>query len=178
MVPYMRTNIFIRLSVFSTCFIAAAVEAAPYYVTDLGTLGGAASDGQAINASGAVTGWSYQSGHSDHHAFLYDGVMHDLGTLGGTESYGHGINIDGQVTGESDTSTGADHAFIYDGMMHDLGTLGGTVSVGSAINASGIVVGHSTLPLNVSEHAFLYDEIALCKTPRQLHTCLKHLRSG
>ncbi len=54
------------------------VEASPpssYYVTDLGSLGGAYTYGIGINASGQVSGYSYISGDpfagGEFHAFLW-----------------------------------------------------------------------------------------------------------
>src|SRR5579859_2056029 len=54
-------------------------------ITDLGTLGGATSIGNAINSSGQVAGQVDLSGGT--HAFLYsNGSLNDLGTLGGSTS--------------------------------------------------------------------------------------------
>src|SRR5262245_3057401 len=76
-----------------------AKAVAPYHVIDLGTLGGARSDGLAINNSGQVTGYAETTSGFDH-AFRYAaGLMNDLGTLGGNQSSGNGINNIGQVTG-------------------------------------------------------------------------------
>jgi probable HAF family extracellular repeat protein len=139
---------------------AAAVAPPAYTVTDLGTLGGTSSNGNGVNASGQVTGYSYTTGDAAIHAFLYDGTLHDLGTLGGTDSNGIGINDSGQVSGYSYT-TGSDffssHAFLYDGTMHDLGTLGGTDSYGIGINNSGQVTGNASTTGDAAYHAFLYD---------------------
>jgi probable HAF family extracellular repeat protein len=41
--------------------------------------------------------------------------------------------------------------------MYDLGTLGGDFSEGNAISNNGLVAGDSTIALNGSTHAFLYD---------------------
>jgi probable HAF family extracellular repeat protein len=118
---------------------------------DLGTLGGASSEGYGINASGHVTGHSYTAGNAQH-AFLYDGTMHDLGTLGGAVSTGLGINASSQVTGWSYTSSGDTHAFVYaDGSgMVDLNSLidslsGWDLIRGWAINDAGQITGYGTI---------------------------------
>src|SRR6266851_4050010 len=50
-----------------------------YTITDLGTLGGAASLGYAINNAGQVVGPALPPGSSHYHAFLYSGgSMTDL----------------------------------------------------------------------------------------------------
>jgi probable HAF family extracellular repeat protein len=131
---------------------------------DLGTLGGRVSDGQAINASGQVTGLS-QTAAGAFHAFLWDGTtMLDLGTLGGELGIGYDINAAGQVTGNSSTAAGAFHAFLWDGeTLRDLGTLGAfdlLSSGAAAINDSGQVVGFAEIDFGVN-HAFLWDGTAM-----------------
>jgi len=123
-----------------------------YNVTDLGTLGGTSSSGEAINNSGQVTGWSYPSS-GPQHAFLYsNGHMTDLGTLGGSYTVGYGINGRGQVTGASYTPDGYD-AFLYsNGQMIDLGILpagGGMARL--SVESSGSGITHSTMPFSASQ---------------------------
>src|SRR4051812_16856133 len=106
--------------------------------TDLGTLGGSQSFGNALNASGQVTGESATTGNASDHAFLWKpatpggatGTMYNLGTLGGTNSHGYILNATGQVTGDSDlTGDATSHAFLWkpatpngtSGTMNDLG---------------------------------------------------------
>src|SRR4029077_9193826 len=95
-----------------------------------GTLGGTQSRGNAINASGQVTGYSFTAQDAATHAFRSSAngqplSLTDLGTLGGTVSVGSAINSFGVVVGDS-TITGQTtpaHAFIYDTQMRDLNLL-------------------------------------------------------
>lgn len=128
---------------------------------DIGTLGGHASHGWAINDAGQIAGNSQTTiGDWDWHAFLYtDGTMTDLGTLGGDESFAEDINNNGQVVGYS--YIGADsilHAFLYrNGQMTDLGNLpGGTSSLAFGINDLGQITGRSNTAIE-DRRAFLYD---------------------
>src|SRR3954468_12922134 len=141
--------------------------------TDLGTLGGSQSFGNALNSSGQVAGESAITGNVADHAFLWKpatpggatGTMYNLGTLGGTNSHGYSINATGQVSGDSDTTGDATtHAFLWkpatpngtSGTMNDLGSLGGTESIGSAITASGQVSGSSLTTGDAAHHAYLW----------------------
>jgi probable HAF family extracellular repeat protein len=126
---------------------------------DLGTLGGTYSEGNGINDSGQVTGYSRITGDVAIHAFLYDGTMHDLGTLGGTGSNGSDINASGQVTGFADW-LGSPHAFVYDAAngMRDLNSLippssGWILQYGWAINDLGQITGRGLI--GGKTHAFL-----------------------
>jgi probable HAF family extracellular repeat protein len=146
----------------------AVPELTLYRLTDLGTLGGALSDGAAINDVGQVTGWALTSA-DEQHAFLWDGTaMQDLGTFGGPTSEGIAINASGQVTGQADLAgvffAGqlVHHAFLWDGTaLLDLGTLTtGTPSSGVAINSSGQVTGRSYglyAGVALVQRAFLWD---------------------
>ena len=121
-------------------------------MTDLGNISatsqfGNFSVGNAINASGEVTGWSVTDSF-EIHAFLYSGgSMTDLGTLGGSESRGRAINAAGEVVGWSYVpNDSAAHAFFMGGgPMLDLGTVSGSNnSYAIGINAAGDIVGNST----------------------------------
>src|SRR5215469_12100647 len=114
---------------------APAAAATTYTITDLGSLGGGATYGLAINASGQVTGQSVLSelvqvpcppqryggpqkcfAHPDHAFVWSNGTMTDLGTLGGLDSQGVAINGSGEVVGYSagkDTGTGGE--FLWNG---------------------------------------------------------------
>jgi probable HAF family extracellular repeat protein len=130
---------------------------------DLGTLGGANSYANGINAAGHVVGGAnFGANPAVYHAFFYaDGQMTDLGTLGGNGSVAGGINNHDWVVGSADRLIGLRYAFLYDGVrMRDLGTLGGRDSSGSGINAAGQAVGTSPLDQMVP-HAFLYSDGAM-----------------
>lgn len=152
----------IILGLFSLILSAAVAStsgAIQYAVTDLGTLGGDASEAIGLNESGQVVGWSYTAGNSSRHAFLSsDGNMIDLNGLPGysAESRAIGINTSGQVVGKADSGGNYTHAFLYgSGALTDLGTLGGSYSGASGINVGGQVVGWSYTDSG-EEHAFLY----------------------
>ena len=152
----------------SGVFLSQSSAPATYRLTDLGTLGGPGSKGNAINDSGQVTGWALTSA-TEKHAFLWSGSsMQDLGTLGGPESEGTAINSSGQVTGQAELADSyyagqlIHHAFLWNGTaLQDLGTLAaGVHSAGVAINASGQVTGRSFglyAGVALAQRAFLWD---------------------
>lgn len=126
----------------------------------LGTLGGANSNGTAINDRGHAVGYSDLAGDDEWHAFLYrpGERMLDLGTLGGKVSFANALNNRDQVVGAAADKNGFRRAFVYDqehGMV-DLGTLGGRLSAATAINDSGIIAGASETA-DRHWHAFVYD---------------------
>jgi len=140
-----------------------------YYVTNLGTLGGSASNGYGgVNNRGWVTGDANLAGDQTEHAFLWrDGVMTDLGTLGGlNSSVSTPVKDDkGQVVGAAQSATedplgefwGAAYfctaascegwqnlqlGFIWqDGLMTELPPIGGKNSEAFGVNNLGQVVG-------------------------------------
>lgn len=142
--------------------------------TDLGSLAGFNSYGNAINASGQVVGKSDYNAFNYTHAFLYSGgVMTDLGTLGGNHSEAMGINSYGQVVGDAYSTdpkylygiprpTQTDHAFLYaNGQMIDLNdyissTLNIDLIQAVGINDSGIIAINGTIA-NGSHHFFVMD---------------------
>jgi probable HAF family extracellular repeat protein len=151
---------------------------------DIGTLGGAYAQANAVNDRGFVTGASQVQGWGPMlttHAFLYQPLsssmspvnkpMRDLGVLGsGLSSYGTAINSNNHVAGYSTLKTNDErvHAFFYDGKsMIDLGSLGGEgnrwgsdVSVALGINNFDQVVGYTYLPvvgeMPIQQVAFLW----------------------
>jgi probable HAF family extracellular repeat protein len=139
-------------------------EGERFIVTNLGSLGGTASnDPQDINNAGQVVGSSSLSDGTIH-AFLWtpDKGMQDLGTLpGDVMSFGNGINRRGQVVGSSLDANGNTRAFVrQNGVLTDLNTL---IPAGSSlflfdafgINDRGDIVGDA-LDMNTGEtHAYL-----------------------
>jgi probable HAF family extracellular repeat protein len=140
--------------------LGAAVQPR-YRVRDLGTLGGNASYGLAVNAKGVVVGEA-QTASGELHAFIWlprkacalKRGMNDLGTLGGTRSGAYSINDKCEVVGYSTVAGDASrHAFLWlpfpaYGLpkgMHDLGTLGGNESVALAMDNEGRIFGYAAL---------------------------------
>jgi probable HAF family extracellular repeat protein len=81
----------------------------------IGTLGGTASIGEAINAKNQIVGYSTTSGDAEHHGFLWqNGLMQDLGTLGGRFSFAVAINNSGQVIGFSEMADKEVRAFLWE----------------------------------------------------------------
>ncbi len=130
-------------------------------LTDIGTLPGRTiSDGLAINATGQVTGASYNLVNLffsvDERAFFYsNGVMNDLGTLpGDIFSIGNAINGSGQVAGASSSGNGGggvSRAFVSapnGGALVDLGQ-----GAAYGINDAGVVVG----VMGAGQFGFVYD---------------------
>jgi probable HAF family extracellular repeat protein len=78
--------------------------------------------GNAINASGQVTGQNWTTGYA---AVYSGGSESDLGTLpGGTTSTGFAINAMGQIVGSSAVAgSSTTHAFFYNGTMQDMNAL-------------------------------------------------------
>ncbi len=91
-------------------------------MTDIGDLGGGASQAFDVNNNRVITGQS--KGKDEYwHAYTWslEEGMQDLGTLGGNESYAWAINDSGIVVGKSQMKSGGTHGFIWmDGKMYDV----------------------------------------------------------
>jgi probable HAF family extracellular repeat protein len=136
-----------------------------YAITDLGTLGGAASWANAINNAGQVVGNAQTVGGS-YHPFLYSGgVLTDLGILPGFANSGAvALNDSGQVAvsaGSADTTI--NDAFLWQSGtgLTDLGNLGSSYTVPHALNNpttahSVQVVGEGQTPSDVVRHAWIW----------------------
>jgi probable HAF family extracellular repeat protein len=148
---------------------------------DIGTLGGAYAQANAINDTGFITGTSQLPATAGPlateitHAFSYCQAclglgrqMRDLGVLGGNSSYGMAINNYNHVAGYSTIKANDDrvHAFFHDGnKMIDLGSLGASrwgsdLSVALGINKLDQVVGYTYMPavgeMPIQQVAFLW----------------------
>lgn len=160
----------ISLLTFSL-FMTGLASAAPYTVTDLGTLGGKYSVAYGINDAGLVVGHSSGPSTTDAngtttqdflaHAFLFNGSnLQDLGVLGNNVSYARGINSAGKIAGFSPVNVGTTDApsyvsrgYIYEaGQLHDIGlpTNLGTPHSSSTLTARAInnndkIVGGATI---------------------------------
>ena len=126
---------------------------------DLGTLGGAFTNGLTINNGGQIAGSSNLVGDTSSHPFVWDGgLMMDLGTLGGDNGSALWNNDAGDVVGRADvTGNQIHHGFLWKhGIMHDLGTFGDDpCSNAFIVNANDQVIGTSTDCHGVTLHPFM-----------------------
>jgi len=139
------------LASLSLLTVPAVHAAGPAYtLTDLGTLGGASSQGNAVNDAGQVAG-DADTASRFRHTFLSDPAngskLKDLRTLGGPNSDGNGVNAQGQVTGDAQTAgnspTPAFLSGANGGALTALASLGSGGGFGRAVNSSGQVGGYS-----------------------------------
>ena len=132
-----------------------------YHITDLGTLGGPASETSAISNDGLVAGEASLANGTQHAVLWYKNLKLDLGTLGGSKSAGLNStaffsNDFAQVVGASEVSTqdkdGENFCgygsglkclpFLWQGgVMEPLPLLGGKNGQAIAINDRGQAVG-------------------------------------
>jgi probable HAF family extracellular repeat protein len=130
----------------------------PYFVADLGTLGGAESRALGLSAHGLETVGSASRTDNNVHAFVFVKTMTDLGTLGGASSAATAVNRVGTVVGRAQVANGNNRAFAYTSEtgMRSLGTLGGSQSEAVAINDAGDIFGTSDITGNAARRAFVY----------------------
>jgi probable HAF family extracellular repeat protein len=132
-----------------------------YHITDLGTLGGPASQALAISNDGLIAGSASLAGGTQHAVLWYKNLKVDLGALGGSKSAGLNStaffsNDFAQVVGASEVSAqdkdGENFCgfgsglkclpFLWEGgMMKALPLLGGKNGQAIAINDRGQAVG-------------------------------------
>ncbi len=156
--PFMKIQSKVCLAgIFCLCLAAVPAEAQlGFTLTDLGTLGGATSTANGVNAAGHVVGFA-QTADGSGHAFLFrDGKMQDLGTLGGAGSTAITNNLAGLAGAGDLVETTVYHAFAQsDQGVSDIGTLGGGQSSALGMNSPGQIVGFSTVA-DGTVHAFLH----------------------
>src|SRR5207237_67673 len=137
-----------------------SARAALVSLHDLGTLGGAVSQGKAVNRRGQVVGTS-RDALGRTRAFLWEetlGIV-DLKPLTGVNTSANDINDNGEIVGGGDTGFGDFHAYVLSaGTSFDLGTLGGNESEALAVNRRAQVAGHSRSGGAPAKHAFLIAE--------------------
>ncbi len=111
----------------------------------------------AINAVGAVVGYTGLVGLGMQAVLWENGTAIDLETLGGEYSTALDINASGQIVGIAQTADGVIHAVLWEeGQINDLGVSpGGVSSLAYGINEHGHVVGQSTLAEGAA-HAVLW----------------------
>src|SRR5262245_46880617 len=114
-----------------------------YSLTDLGTLGGTASQAGGINGSGIIVGVAEAADGSDHAFRFANGRMLDLG-IKSSLSWATAINPSGQVAGYYYERQY--RAFVLtQNKLKDLGDLGDNYSVAYAINSLGHACGSSLI---------------------------------
>jgi probable HAF family extracellular repeat protein len=131
-------------------------------MTDLGTLGGAASEARDINKSGQIVGWALDASGARRAFLLHNNQMINIGSFTST-GYSEATSIadSGTVVGWSlVNSEGNRHAFMYyysnaNSTPMDLGTLGGANSYATDNTGNGIVVGAADTA-HGETHPFLY----------------------
>jgi len=162
------TTIVFALSTAASSALAAHYS---YRMVDLGTLGGHASGGEALNAAGDVVGWSI-AGNGRYLAFISDGlVMDDLGTDSeGYSSGAHDVSDLGPlgrfVVGDLDLQLlGDTRPFVWnEGFITVLPTFGGRDGEARGVNSMGETVGWAELS-GYGHAAFLWQGDALQELP-------------
>jgi probable HAF family extracellular repeat protein len=133
----MTTRFVVGLAAVSLLLSGAARARAEYIITDLGSLGGRASDAAGINDAGQVVGESRTS-TGQWHAYVYsNGIMIDINPAGSWMSNASAINASGQVVGNAQSSMSG-YGFMYSNGKTT--ALSGLTSA-SGISASGQVAG-------------------------------------
>jgi probable HAF family extracellular repeat protein len=129
-----------------------------YSITDLGALGGAISQANAINSTGQVVGQA-QIASGSYHPFLYSGgLMTDLGVAPGfTDGSARAVNAAGQVAVSEGVGGNINgHAFLWQSGSGaiDLGNLGSSPTIPLAINNA--TAAHSVQVVGGGGHAWIW----------------------
>jgi probable HAF family extracellular repeat protein len=110
-------------------------------LTDLGSLGGAETQGRDINDAGQIVGWS-QTANGQRHAFLWEnGTMVDLAPLAGEFSAAVAINDQGQILLKASDLLESRNLLYENGEVTDLGNFGADYAVANDLNNRGEIVG-------------------------------------
>ncbi|MGO4702486.1 hypothetical protein [Dyella sp. 2RAB6] len=82
-----KTPVVLATALLACISLQAAARTPPRYtVVELGSLGGASSQGNSINRFGLISGFSVLSDGRTHATFWLHHAAHDMGTLGGANS--------------------------------------------------------------------------------------------
>jgi probable HAF family extracellular repeat protein len=129
------------------------VQAAPYLLTGLGTLGGHQSYAGRINERGQIVGAAETGNGYEVNSFVFqNGQMTDLGFHGVEDINDHGV-----MAGRVELNDSYGHAFVFEnGKLTILPTPGPHGSQATAIDNEGRVVGDSGFPGFVQTQAFAY----------------------
>ena len=130
----------------------------PYFITDLGTLGGAESRALGLSARGLETVGSASRTDGSVHAFVFVKAMTDSRHARRRRQCRDRHRSRRNVVGRAQVAGGSNRAFVYSAAtgMRSLGTLGGSQSQAFGINDFGDIVGSSDTAGNTATRAFIY----------------------
>jgi len=143
--------------------VSYSASAAPTYtVSPVGLLSSpyVADVYGALNNSGQLAGYAYDSNQLTRAYSYGNGTRTNLDPAGALASRGNGINDAGTVVGtvtHIENRAYIDRATVFhgNGVATDLGTLGGSSSYANGINNAGTVVGTAYVSANTTFHAFV-----------------------
>ena len=157
------------LLALTLCFIAlppsSTGQGLPYFVTDLGTLGGSESKAFAVNRTGRVAGQSTVSlGSSVSLPFTWNtSTLTNIGSLGGAGGSAYAVNNLGYAVGAADTSTNESHPYIWSDIFgkKDLGIPGSQFGIALDINNANQLVGQYEISASgsIQDRAFIWDSV-------------------
>lgn len=130
------------------------IQAVLWNGTTISSLSSTSSNGNSINNSGQIAGFSYTPGNNAFNAALWDdSITTNLAPL--VEAFA--ISDSGQVVGSLFNGSVMVAGLWDNGVATDLGTLGGYQSKAFAINNVGQIAGYSYIPGNSALRATLWD---------------------